>query len=204
MRPSRLELINPPEAEPVTRELVKQDIHVTESSEDSLIDAYITEAREACEAITHRRLIQQTWKLYFDGFVPLTGTDRQLGFASTGLVLSDVTPVQAVLSVQYVDAQGVLTTLAADQFQLLKRAPAKIIPAFGVTWPSVRAQPESVIVTLQCGYGSDGDAVPASIKSWIRAAVGARFNYRESQSDRPPTEVGFIRSLLDCYVVEDL
>jgi hypothetical protein len=170
----------------------------TNTTGDPLIAALITAARQAAESITRRALVTQTWKLVLDEFPrpnmnissanwygPQWGTqpgplsvarvDGQTGFE----IYLINPPLQSVASIKYIDVDGVQQTLATDQYIVdTTSEPARITPAYGVTWPQTRNQINTVEVTFTCGYGAAA-AVPAGIKQWMLVRIAALYENRE-------------------------
>jgi len=57
--------------------------------------------------------------------------------------------------------------------------PARLVPAYGKTWPATRNEINAVEVTFTCGYGA-ASAVPEAIKAWVKLRIGAMYENRES------------------------
>lgn len=193
-------LVTAPGSEPITLAEAKLHLRVETAmtDDDTLISALIVSARQAAETITRRALITQTWKLALDQFPapgvnigsanwygpqwgdspgPLTSlrADGRTGFE----IFLDHAPLVSVDSIQYTDPDGVLMTLSAGAYKVDNiTEPARIVPAYGTTWPGTRNEINSVIVQYTCGYGAAA-AVPESIKSWIKLRVGALYENRE-------------------------
>ncbi|MDH5612211.1 MAG: head-tail connector protein [Gammaproteobacteria bacterium] len=163
----RNEIVTAPAEEPIALAEAKAHVRATDTSEDALITSLIIAAREYVEAYILRKLVTQRWRVYYNDFYEL--------------VLFDLTPVSSVLSVKYIDADGVLTTLAADQYKLLKSAPANVIAAYGVTFPSPRNEAEAVYVEVECGYGGAA-AVPVAIKQAMLLFIGHHYEDREAET----------------------
>ena len=161
----RAELITAPAEEPVSLAEAKAHLRVSDTSEDALISSLITVAREHVEAVIHRKLVTQQWRVYFDDF-------REL-------VLHDITPASFILAVKYIATDGALITLSADQYKLVKSAPAEVVEAYGVSWPSIRDEREAVYVDTECGYGG-ASAVPTAIKRAMLLLIGHMFENREA------------------------
>lgn len=138
----------------------------TNTTGDPLLSALIVSARQQAEQRTGRALVTQQWKLTLDHF------NARMTLPKPSLV--------SVQSVKYLDVDGVQQTLAADQYQVVtSELVGRILPAYGVSWPSCRSQPDSVEVNYTCGYGAAGD-VPQSIKSWILMAIATMYAQREA------------------------
>jgi uncharacterized phiE125 gp8 family phage protein len=192
----RLELIQAPAMEPVTLAQAKLHLRVTSASEDALIERLIRAARLQVEATLRRKIVTQQWRIYFDQFPGVLCPDVAFVGRGAHFVLPDVAPVASINAVRYLDAEGVLQTLATSVYQLVKEAPARLVLAYGQAWPAARGDAESVRVELTCGYGA-GNAVPEDITSAVLLLVGHWFENRET------VNVGNITTLLP-YSVEAL
>lgn len=165
-----LSLVTPPAVEPVTLTEAKAHLRRDDTADDTLIATLITAARQNLDGRDGwlgRALVTQTWDLTIDGAFP----DE---------IAVPLPPLQSVTSVTYVDTDGATQTLATDQYRVLTdRAPAMIVPAHGVTWPSTRDQKAAVTVRFVAGYG-DADDVPAPIKAAMLLHIGTMYRDRES------------------------
>lgn len=153
-----LRLVQGPAVEPITRALVKSvatvDADLTEH--DELIDILIAAARAACEHETGRRLITQQWDVIIDAF-PLAEIEIPLY------------PVQAVVSVTYIDAAGAPQTLDNALYTLdtsSESAPF-LLAAEGAQWPTTLDTAAAVTIRVRCGYGDTAADVPATARAWM-------------------------------------
>lgn len=144
--------------EPITTAQAKTHMRVDISDDDTYIDTLITSARQYAEEITSRSFITQTWVRMLDWFPAVIELER-------GDVIS-------VTTLKYIDSNGDLQTLAADQYQTDFTAnPARVMPARTVTWPTISSLDfNAVQVTYTAGYGA-ASAVPAIIKDAVRILV---------------------------------
>lgn len=143
----------------------------TNTTTDPVLSILIASARAAAEAELHRYLVTQTIDAYFDGF-PLYNNDK---WPPREIRLP---PMQSVTEITYVDLNGATQTLAADQYIVdATSQPSRITPAYGVVWPSVRDQVNSVKVRFLAGYGA-ASAVPSCIKQWILTRVATLYENR--------------------------
>jgi uncharacterized phiE125 gp8 family phage protein len=93
-------------------------------------------------------------------------------------------PVIEILSVRYIDPDGVETTMSPDDYEL---AFGKIRPKYGVSWPAVRCQSDAVRIEYRAGYGTPdasdppvyANAIPAPVKVAILMLVGQWYQTRE-------------------------
>lgn len=163
----RLVLTSPPATEPLSVEDAKTQVNVDGAHFDGIIADMIASARDEAERTTGRSLITQTLALYMDTW------------PTDGFIRLPRGPVQSVTSVVYRHPDGTATTLAADQYQVSIAGPvARVAPAYGCSWPTLRGTMDDVVVTYVAGYG-DADDVPAGIVSAVRMIFGAFYANRE-------------------------
>lgn len=158
-----------PACEPIATEDAKLHLRVDLPDEDHLIDAAVMAARTYAENFMRRKLITQTVQFTMTGFC---GPTVELPLA----------PIQSITSVQYVDSAGTLQTLDAADYQLVNSVfPARLAPAYGLTWPVVRADYDSVIITAVVGYGDDADTIPGDIMAALRLLLGHFYENRQNE-----------------------
>ncbi len=147
----------------------------TNTTSDPLLNMLIASARMAAETYLHRYLITQTLDAYFDSF-PQYPNPAYSQYGTKWEIR--LPPLQSVTSITYVDTDGATQTLAADQYLVdAKSQPAKIAPAYGLSWPSTRQQSNAVVIRFVAGYGV-ASAVPQCIKSWILMRIAAMYENR--------------------------
>lgn len=154
----KLVTVTGPAVEPVTLVEAKAQLRVEHSDEDTDISRLIAAARERCEDITGRAIIDQTLRLDMDRWPSrphLEGQDRNA-------IVLPRPPVSSVTSVQYYDTDGVLQTLVdgTDYVVHVSDPETRITPAYGTTWPSLRNRTAAVQVTYVAGYGDASTDVP--------------------------------------------
>jgi uncharacterized phiE125 gp8 family phage protein len=157
----RLVLLTPPEVEPLTAEEAKTRLNIGGEVSDETMDALIAAARQQLdggEGWLGRTLITQTWRGTLDEFpcheikIPLP-------------------PLQDIISVQYIDGDGVAQEVSADDYQIVQGARPFIIPAYRKSWPSTRCQADAVAIEFIAGYGDEPTDVPEPIRSAIALQV---------------------------------
>lgn len=157
----------------------------TNTTGDPLLSILIASARQHAETVLKRYLITQTIDLYLDCFDEFE---------------IKLPPIQSVSAITYVDTNGDTQTLAADQYLVdAVSTPARITPAYGVTWPSVRYQNNAVKIRFIAGYGA-ASAVPQCIKNWLLMRVKTLYETRDSVTMANGTIVlpeSYIDGLLD-------
>lgn len=178
-----------PTTEPVTPAEAKAHLNIALAfvADDATIARFISEARVDAEKETKRAIMTQTWYLYLDEFpdeirVPLP-------------------PLASVTSIKYVDSDGATQTLAATEYQIAKGDPAKIMPAYGKSWPGTRDQYDAVTIEYIAGYASAA-AVPEGIKAWILVRVASKYENREATVlGQTVAEIPYVDRLLDEFRV---
>jgi len=183
-----LKLITAPATEPITLDEAKAHLRVVGDDEDALITALIAAARQGAEHITGRALMPQVWELVLDEFECTINLPKP--------------PLVAVASVKYVDTNGVLQALDESAYQVdADSVPARVMPAYGASWPSTRCQPNAVRIQFQCGY-ADAAAVPQEIKTWMLLRISALYENRDAVNvGNIVTEFPYVERLLDAYRV---
>ena len=181
-----LQVVAAPAYEPVSLAEARRWLRLPLEAEDtdtantSTLQLLIKAMREDAENLTFRAYIQRTYRLNIDGW-PL---DDHYG---TGIELP-MPPAASITHLKYVDSDGATQTLATDQYVLHEELePAKIIPADGVTWPTVRFQPNAVQVTYVAGYApgspsdeaSNQEVMPGALRLWMQTKLATLYEQRE-------------------------
>lgn len=186
-----LQLINPPESEPVSLAEAKLHLRVDGDEDDSLIESLIASARQTAEMLTGRQLVTARWKYVLDQF-PCT------------MLWLPKSPLQSVISIEYLDQAGFWQTLADTEYIVDAACePARIAPSFGKQWPLSLSQIGAVAVTFDAGYGA-AIQVPEGIKGWIKLRVGSLYAHREEMAVLSRGRIDplpFVDGLLDPYKV---
>lgn len=154
-------------AEPVSLTTVKLHLRVSDSTEDTLIAAYITAAREYVERVTRRQLALVTYDYTLDAF-PTHG----------GPIALPRPPLVNVSSIKYVDAaSGSVVTLAGTTYTVIAdREPGIIALAYGQVWPLARQIDNAVTIRFGAGYST----VPSSLVAAMLLIVGDLFESRQA------------------------
>ena len=147
--------------------------------DDTLLESLIVTARQELDAKDGwlgRALCTQTWDWKLDAFPVATNQNPD------GALIVPLPPLQSVTSITYVDTDGDSTTWSSSEYQVdTTSQPARIIPAYGYSYPSTRTQLNAVTVRIVVGYG-DETTVPEAIKQWMRHRVHALYDNRNSES----------------------
>ncbi len=101
-------------------------------------------------------------------------------------------PIIDVLSVKYVDGNGVVQTIDPGAYELDDR---ELLPVYGTNWPSARNSRSSVQVRYRAGYVADPKAVslvpavPENVKRAVLLMVGDLYHHRQTTAAGTVNEV---------------
>ena len=160
-------IVTGPAVYPITVEEFTAFARVDSTAEDVLISALIGMATAHVENIAWRKLITQTWRVYFDYF---SGEVIHLPFGS----------LQSVSSVKYTDTDEAEHTVSADLYSVdAVGEPGSVFLKDGQSWPDADLQPvNGVCIEFVCGYG-DAEDVPEAIKTAIKLMAAHLYENRE-------------------------
>lgn len=162
-----LTLVTPPAAEPILLAEGKSHLRATSNGEDTLITSQLLAARIMAEDYTGQAFITRTYDWTLDKF--------------SDVLLVPRAPLVSVSSIKYNDTAGVEQTLAASEYTVdVKSRPGRIVPAYGLSWPSTRGHVNDVTVRFVAGFGDAGSNVPAPIKAAMLLILGELYARRES------------------------
>lgn len=166
-----LTVVTKPASEPVTLAEAKEHLKVPAdiTAEDTLIQGFVSAAREQVEQLTWRAVMSQSLRLVLDRWPEPFRLPRP--------------PLIQIDSIKYYDASGVLQTLDSSNYRLIDGDNAALYPIS--RWPNLSNRQDAVTVNFQAGHQSSGD-VPESIKAAILLFVGHLYNNREDvKADTP-------------------
>jgi len=153
---------------PVTLATMKATLRLDNSDQDALLTASIWAASQSVEAYTGQTLTTTTFEAFWD--------DMPAVFQ-----LPTNSPVQSIESIKYYDQDGTEQTLASDQYRAdIYRQPARIEPAYGVSWPAVRNMANSVTVQYKAGHGDASTDVPAVLAAAVESQAVDIYEHPES------------------------
>ncbi len=169
-----LQLLTPPEAEPVTVDEMKKQLNLDHDEDDVYLGQLILAARRYAETCLNRQLVSATWVKRFDFFPCYT-------------IQVPLPPLVSVTTLKYIDTGGTLQTLVANtDYEVdIRSTPGRICPAYQKQWPSTRDVMNAVELTFVAGYGEPDD-VPEEIRYGIKLLVSEMYDKRE------PTVTGTI------------
>lgn len=169
-----LKLVSAPATEPITLSEAKAHLRVDDTAEDDLILNLLAAYRsrvDGKDGVLNRALITQIWDLYLDRF-PCDGS---------AAIQIPLPPLQSITSVKYYDTDAVLQTMASDDYFLDSVSePARLHPAYNMSWPATLDRANSVIIRFVAGYGSAETDVPQAIRQAGLLFIGHWYANRES------------------------
>lgn len=163
-----MKVITPVSTEPITLAEAKAHVRAgTSTTEDALITALISAAREYCENYTSRALATQTLEMYLDRF-PCAYEIELLR-----------PPLQSVTSVTYTDSAGTTTTMTANTDYIVDADSmmGRIVLPYGKLWPSFT--PYSVN-PIKIRYVAGYTDIPKTIKQAMLLLIGHWYANREA------------------------
>lgn len=168
--PTTLTLIEGPALEPLDLDQVKKHLRFGPTTEDTLLDGWISAARQYFEEQTGRQLMRSTWELWLDAY-----PDGRLELPKP--------PLLAVESVSYVAADGSLVAQASDTYTVMapsgpQASPGWVQLGYGGSWPRIQPVLGAVRVRFQAGYGSAPGDVPELVRTLLYLLVGHFHKYR--------------------------
>jgi uncharacterized phiE125 gp8 family phage protein len=194
-----LRVVMEPDEEPVLvadfSDPVTGYLALATTAEEPLIESLITAARRQLERTLGVAFLEQTFELALDRFPCVTPVDPW------GALVLPRPPLQSVTSITYVLPDGSTAVWDSANYVVDTAAwPGQITPAYGVTWPDIRYQPNAILVRYVAGF-ADADHVPDDWKQAIRAAVASLYEHREDLSDIAGSvaSLGIVRQLMSSY-----
>jgi len=175
----------PAGAEPITPEDAKLWLRLDHTTEDTLLHSLIQMVREQVEE-RGIAVITQTWDLRLDRFPSVIRIPK--------------TPVEEVSSINYIDVNGDTQLLAESGYTVdIQSTPARIVPAYGTSWPNTRSEPNAVTVRFVAGYGlgATPGEIPERILQAMRLALTTAYTMR---ADHAAAETAVAR-VLDNYAL---
>jgi uncharacterized phiE125 gp8 family phage protein len=166
-----LNLITPPAVLPIDVADAIVQCSAQHMDDDALIQGYIEAATAHVQNATGRALITQTWEMTFDSWR-----------SSIDVPWS---PLQSVVSVQYLDTSGNTQTWATNQYRWRATSGpfasrGRITAAYSVSYPTLYGVTDAVVVRFTAGYGDSGESVPAPLRQAILMLVAHWYMNREA------------------------
>lgn len=131
-------------------------------------------------------LLTQTWRLTLDGFPPCV---RLPG-----------APVKSIVAVRWVGADGIEAELTPADYRLDGGStPARLVPAYGSTWPATRAEIGCVTIDYVLGEAT-GATVDPRLLDFVCLVVAERDRFREAVAKNDLAGLPFgVQAILDDF-----
>jgi hypothetical protein len=142
-------ITTPPTAEPISLTQAKLQCHIDGTEYDTYLPAAIKAARMYCEKFLRGPIIGTEFELAYDDFPCWFELHGQ---------------AKSVSNIKYYDTALALQTLSTTYYNVDTRStPARVIQAYGYTWPTVAYQyPNAVILKYWSGYSLPFTAATAT------------------------------------------
>ena len=139
----------------------------------------IRAARELCEQVTHRALIEQRRELRLDRLPSLFRIHRMVSLPSPPLI--------AVEQVALCDAGGSERILASSDYEAIAGGEGAGRVSFSAVPPSA----VTLTIRYRCGYGPAREDVPAPLRQGMLMLLAHWYEQREAASASPAPSVPF-------------
>jgi uncharacterized phiE125 gp8 family phage protein len=161
-----------PASLPVTLSEAKSHCRVDYSDDDAFISALLDAAVSHIDAEGElgRAMITQTW--------------AQWEMQSPGWPRLKMGPFQALVSVEYYDADGALQTATLADFETrLDRDFVIVKPKEDREWPRADTRADAIKITYTAGFGDAASDVPRNIRHAILMLVAHWYENREAVAE---------------------
>jgi uncharacterized phiE125 gp8 family phage protein len=160
--------------EPITLAEAKEHLRVNTTDNDDYITNLITVARQRVEEITNRKLMPQTWKVYYDAW-PSSGDN----YDHIDLPYPPLSTVPST-GIVYTNSDGDSTTFSSTAWASdTVSEPGRVVLEYDDDWPTETLHNRNPIaIEFQCGY-SGSTAVPERIKQAIKIILAELYEQRE-------------------------
>ena len=180
--------VSGPDVEPIDKTQVKQQIRLDadDTSEDTLLDLYITSARETVENLFGLALITQTWRMTIDrwpgGREPWWDGVRQgaiselVNYGRNSQVMIPRYPLQ---DVDEITADGESVNVSDVFIVDTQQNPGRIVLKIGATLPTVsQTAANGIEIEYTAGYGDGPTDVPADMRLALLQMVATMYTHR--------------------------
>lgn len=162
-------LLESPSRRAISVSEAKSHLRVSSSDEDALIESYVDAALAAIEGPGGLGIgvLERQWRITLDGFPPT--------------IWLEITPVLSLDEISYLDGAGAsqILTVDTDYRVDLDHEPARVVPAYGKSWPATLATIGAVTVLYTAGY-RQGEGIPADLRVAMLQTIASNYENRES------------------------
>lgn len=160
-----LQIVTVPTLMPITLTETKQQLRINPLNTvfDSMINGYIVTATREAEKFMRRKLLSQTWSMFFDKF---PCSDYFINIPFGGL--------NTIISFSYKNETGAVTIVNPATY-IEDVIGNRLVLAYEEDWPDVELYPSNPIeIRFECGYLLPS-LVPQEIKDAIKIKVSDLF-----------------------------
>jgi len=154
-------LVQGPTIEPLDLDEVKKHLRFTSTSEDTLLDVYISMARQYFEEHTGRQIMTATWA-------------RTVDLTPSGPIPLPRPPLQSIVSITHDDG---VTLMDPSAYRVVAPAGAFATPGYveavSGSWPGARGR-----IVYRAGYGDTPGDVPEIVRGALLFLVGHFHKFR--------------------------
>lgn len=179
----RLVQTSQPAQEPITLSEAKAYLRVSHDSEDSIISAMISAARQACENHTGRAFITRTYSFYMDAWPSLgkkewwDGMRDGVDLASPAPFVTLPHPPLVAVSALKIYASDDMSQTMDSALYYVDSAGGRLVLRAGTPMPLPARNANGIEISYSAGYG-DADAVPQLVKQAMRQLVAYMYEHR--------------------------
>lgn len=175
-----LQVVTPPVSEPIDLATAKLQTRVDGTTDDALLNAYITAAREKCEEIARRAFATQTLRLTLDAW------------PNERIIRLPRPPLQSVSAVAYTDNAGITHTLSSSQYVVdTDSEPGRIALKSGASWPGdTLREIGGIKITYLAGYAT-GNLLPKIYTAAMLLLIAHLYENREAGAEIALEEIPF-------------
>lgn len=141
----------------------KRFIRVIDTEDDEDINSFISSAITEAQDITNRQFASATYELYLSNF-----PRENFKFPKN--------PVQEIVSIEYMDINGVYQTIDSTSYYLFNEYEVGKIVFNTTPNVQIKSHKKAVRITFKSGYTTN---FPADLRQWLKVRVATLFEYRE-------------------------
>ncbi len=141
----------------------KRFIRVVDADDDADIQSFIDSAITEAQDITNRQFASATYEMYLSNF-----PRENFKFPKN--------PVQEIVSIEYMDINGVYQTIDSTSYYLFHEYEVCKIVFYTFPVITMKNHKQAVRITFKSGYASN---FPADLRQWLKVRVSTLYEYRE-------------------------
>jgi uncharacterized phiE125 gp8 family phage protein len=175
---------------------IRHGLAPSDTSEDAMISAMISAARELAEERCKRAFVNHSYEIVRESFPGATDPIKLLR-PPLSTTVTDLTITY------YNTTAGLTTTIPATAITVdHKSEPGRVYPSYGNEWPDDAIdRPDAISIAYKAGLNT---LCPQPVKDWIKMTVAGYYGQREGfvvGTIIQETKRGFVDGLLDPFRV---